>query len=56
MVTDADEIERRVCELTDELARETDARRRAQLMLERSVFADMLMAGIQARQGGNNGC
>ncbi|VVB98429.1 Uncharacterised protein [uncultured archaeon] len=43
MVTDKTEMEQRLAELTDELAKETDAKRRAQLMLERSLFANMFM-------------
>lgn len=43
MVTDRNEMEQRLFELTEELAKETNPKRRAQLMLERSVFANMFM-------------
>ncbi len=43
MVTDTNEMEKRLDELTQELAKETNPKRRAQLMLERSVFANMFM-------------
>lgn len=43
MVTDANEVMVRVCALTKELNNENDERRKAQLTLERSVFANMRM-------------
>ncbi len=43
MVTDKYEMKERIYALTQELEHEKDAKRRAQLELERSVFACMYM-------------
>ena len=43
MVTGKNDMKNRIGALTEELNREKNAKRRAQLMLERSVFANMVM-------------
>ena len=43
MITDTENMKARILQITRELVKEKDGKRKAQLMLERSVFADMLM-------------
>ena len=43
MAADKNGMKKRIGALTEELNKEKNAKRRAQLMLERSVFANMVM-------------